>query len=145
MKSSFSRAPLIALPLLAMSLTGCISGGLNLRNTTETIAHQGHSYDQAFTAAREALNELGITLKSSRDRGLIVGQIPPFKVKAVFEQASGELRLEGVELDRNCWSRDSHKREWVHACEGLELRRKGVNTLDGAIALWTTAVRRRVP
>jgi len=109
------------------------------------MAHEGYSYDEVFTAARDALNELGITLRSSRDRGLIVGQIPPFKVKAIFEPGSAELELKGIELDRNCWTRDSLKREWVHACEGEKLRRKGVNTLDGAIALWTNAVRRRVP
>lgn len=136
----------IILPLLAASLGGCVSGGgFNLRNTTETVEHQGVSYDEAFTATREALNELGVTLNSSRDRGLIEGQIPPFKVKAVFRPGDAELRLEGVELDRNCWSRDSLKREWVSSCDGPQLRRKGVSTLDGAIALWTNAVQKRIP
>lgn len=144
-KSPISRSLFLSLPLFAVSLTGCLGGGLTLRNTSETVVHKGYSYDQVFTAAREALNEHGITILSSRDQRLIVGQIPPFKVKAIFEPDSGELHLEGVELDRNCWTRDSLKREWVHACEGEKLRRKGVNTLDGAIALWTDALRRRVP
>ncbi len=130
--------------LLAASLGGCGAGGMTLRKTADTVEHQGVSYDQAFSAARNALDELGITLRSSRDRGLIVGQIPPFKVRAMIQPGSGEVRLQGVELDRNCWDRDSLKREWVRACEGKQVRRKGVDTLDGAIALWTQAVRSRM-
>ncbi len=140
-----SKTTLLVFSLTLLGAGGCVTGGgLTLRNTSDTLEHQGASYSEMFSATRDALDELGITLRSSRDQRLIVGQIPPFKVKAVFEPESSEVHLEAVELDRNCWDRDSLAREWVRACEGNKVRRKGVNTMDIAITQWTEAVRARI-
>jgi hypothetical protein len=135
---------LVGLPLL---LGACAAGGnwLTLRKTADSVQARGYSYDQIYEATRDSLDELGVITRASRDKGMITGQIPPFKVRARLERPSPGVRLVGVSVDKSCWRRDSLRRVWVLSCYGTKVTRKGAVTLDSAIAMWNQAVRKRIP
>jgi hypothetical protein len=140
-----SRRPALTLGslLAALWLAGCAGGyRIDLKRSVHRARYEGYSYHQLYEAAHDALFDLGVVERADRDKGLIAGQIPPYRVKAVLDQEQPVLLLEAVELDRGQWKRDHLKRHWVLDQDGMLHIRQGVKTLPDAVAAWGREVER---
>ena len=134
-----------ARPVLVLSavlwISGCAGGyKVDLRHSVHRGRYDGHTYHQLYEAAHDALFDLGVVERADRDKGLISGQIPPYRVKAVLDQEQPVLILEAVALEQGQWKRDHIKRRWVLDQDGLLHIREGVKTLHDAVAVWGARV-----
>jgi len=146
MKNTAHIAPL-ALLLICGGLACTTTGGYTVKvgRNVDATTHEGYVHSQVFSAAMESLRELGVVLRSSRDKAIIIGQIPPFKVKALLHKDTSWIRIEGMGLDRGRWRRDSSKREWVLSLDGKVFHRKGVVTQVDAVKAWSASISRLLP
>lgn len=137
----------LALLLFCGGLACTTTGGYTVKvgHNVDATTHEGYVHSQVFSAAMDSLRELGVVVRSSRDKGIIVGQIPPFKVKALLHKDTPWIRIEGMGLHRGGWVRDSGKREWVLSLDGKVFHRKGVVTEVDAVKAWSAAISRLLP
>ncbi|MFH1037303.1 MAG: hypothetical protein V1789_01350 [PVC group bacterium] len=135
------------LAALVMVAGGCSVGyGTKVGSAVKSISHSGYSYDQIFDAAEAALDELGVVTAADRTTGIIEGQIPPYRVKAILEEGSSWLKLEGVEEEEGAWKRGTGKGEWfLSMLDGTFRYRQGAETLQEAVDDWSKAINRRIP
>jgi hypothetical protein len=119
--------------IVSLLLTGCGGGNLNLA-TAATATHDGHDYQDVYHAVTAALSALGSIENASVERGVVIGFIPPYRVKAAVEPGTASVHLEGMDLDYGAWSRSNGA--WVIQLDRGEVRRKGVQTMPEAIEAW---------
>ncbi len=128
-------------------LTGCAVGsGYKFGSTTKSIRHSGYSYDEIFNATRAALDELGMVASADKATGVIEGQIPPYRVKAVCTPDSSWLRLKGIEEEKGAWKRGTGQGSWfISMIDGTFRYRQGAETLQEAVKAWSKAINRKIP
>jgi hypothetical protein len=137
---------LIALLLAAASSASCAGGyGTKIGFQQKTILHTGYGKEEIFKAAEEALQEVGWVRHTDYQAGTILGDIPPYTVKAFIKPGTSWLVLEGREEDHGAWRRDQTKGEWFISLDGRLHYRAGAATLQDAVTLWSRAVNRRIP
>ncbi len=132
---------------LVMAVAGCSVGyGTKIGSTVKSINHSGYTYDQIFDGAEAALDELGVVTAANRVTGVIEGEIPPYRVKAILEKGSSWLKLEGIEEEQGAWKRGTGKGEWsLSMLDGTFRYRQGAATLQEAVDDWSHAINRRIP
>jgi len=142
-----SRIRLAVLLIFVLIVTACSVGyGTKIGSSTKSINHSGYSYDQIFDAARAALDDLGMVTSEDRTTGIIEGEIPPYRVKAVCSPDSSWLKLEGIEEDEGAWKRGAGEGKWfLSLIDGTFRYRQGAETLKEAVKAWSKAINRRIP
>lgn len=132
--------------LAALLAGGCAGGyGTKIGSYTRRINQSGYTYEQIFSASRQALDELGAVTNADMKTGVIEGQIPPFRMRATCERDSTWLKLEGIEEEHGAWQRGTGKGEWFLSVDGTLRYRQGAETLEEAVKAWSKAINRKIP
>ena len=137
---------LIVVGLATGALASCAGGyGTKVGFQQKTILHSGYGKGDIFKAAEEALQEVGLVRHSDFQAGTILGDIPPYTVKAFIKPGTSWLVLEGREEEHGAWKRDQAKGEWFLSLDGKLHYRVGAANLQDAVTLWSKAINRRIP
>ena len=146
-KIKLEKILLLCSAISVLLLAGCAAGtGMRWGTQTKSIHHSGYSYDQIFDAAEQALDRLGIVTSADKSTGIIEGQIPPYRVKAICERGSSWLKLEGIEKEQGAWKQGAGEGEWsLSLIDGTLRYRQGAETLKEAVDTWSKAINRLIP
>ena len=146
-KIFWARIRVAVLFIFVLTVLGCSVGyGTKIGSSTKSINHSGYSYDQIFDAAQAALDDLGMVTSEDRTTGIIEGEIPPYRVKAVCSPGSSWLKLKGIEEEQGVWKRGTGEGEWfLSMVDGTFRYRQGAETLQEAVKAWSKAINRRIP
>jgi len=139
--------PILLAVLTGMALSACQEAGYGLKAgyQRKMVLHSGYGFDDIFYATEKALKEVGVVTRVDRGAGVIEGELPPYRVKAIIERQSPWEKLEAFENEYGAWQRDETKEEWFISIDGNLYYRVGATDLQDALRKWSRAISKRIP
>lgn len=139
-KNYYSTLLISIISILAIILlnqcAGAVGYGTKIGKVSESVLYKGYSPEKIYNAAIKALNDVGIVLSQNKDTLTIVGQVPPFRVKATCSKSSSWITFIAVEKEKGRWVRTAASDNWTLTMDGKMIYRKGVESPDDAIEDW---------